>query len=389
MEKGNGYKNNTTHLMGKLWNILLYPIRRWTTLFDRYVIRKFLTTTVFTFFAILAISIVIDYSEKTDRFVKNKPTAAEIFQYYVDFAPYILSLLAPLLIFLAVIIFTSRLAYNSEIIAFFNSGATFSRFLRPYLFCGFLSGLFLLYANHWLVPEANKGKIAFEDKYIKPPKKYENNIHLRLDDHTMVSLERYKFQSNEGTNFTLEKYSGTGANKSLQYKIDADKITLMPGENKWRLNNFRRWTVDGINEKYTEGKILDTVLLMQPDDFDISEKIKEALNYTEMEKFLEEEKAKGSGGVEFIEVEKYRRTSYAVSVVIMILMGAAAGSKKVRGGMGLNLVFAIALSALYVVFQQFATTFSTKGSLPPIIGTNIPNLIFLIVTFIVIRRTSK
>lgn len=375
--------------MNKLWNILLYPFRQWTTLFDRYVIRKFLSTTVFTFFGILAISVVIDYSEKTDRFVKNKPSGAEIFQYYLDFAPYILSLLAPLLIFLAVIIFTSRLAYNSEIIAFFNSGASFSRFLRPYVICGIFSGLLLLYANHWLVPEANKSKIAFEDKYIRPPKKYENNIHLRLDDYTLVSLERFKFQNNEGTNFSLEKYKGSGAKRALHYKIDADKIIQMPGDDAWRLNNYRRWTTDGLYENYEEGRVLDTILNMQPDDFDISETIKEALNYEEMQKFLEEEKLKGAGGVEFIEVEKYRRTSYAVSVIIMVIMGAAAGSKKVRGGMGLNLVFAIALSALYVVFQQFAATFSTKGSLPPLLGTNIPNIIFLLLTLYIIRISRK
>lgn len=375
--------------MNKIWNILLFPFRRWTTLFDRYVIKKFLTTTIFTFAAILAIAIVIDYSEKTDRFMKMKPPGDEIFGYYLNFIPYILSLLAPLLIFLSVIIFTSRLAYNSEIIAFFNSGANFRRFLRPYVICAVLSALLLLYANHWVVPEANKGKSEFEAKYIRPPKNYENNIHLRLNKNTLVSLERFKFSTGEGTNFALEKYEGTGADKKLLYKINSDKVTSMPGENKWRLTNFKRWSVDGLQEHYNEGKMLDTILEMKPDDFDLNEATKETLNYEELEKFMKEEKSKGASGMEFFEVEQYRRTSSAFSVIIMVLIGAAAGSKKVRGGMGLNLVFAITLSALFVVFQQFSATFSTNGSLPPVIGTNIPNLIFLVVTIFVIRSSRR
>ncbi|MBC8048177.1 MAG: LptF/LptG family permease [Fimbriimonadaceae bacterium] len=375
--------------MNKLWNLILFPFRRWTTLYDRYIIRQFLTTTLFTFLVILAISIVIDYSEKTGHFVKKNPPSSEVFGYYMDFIPYILSQLAPLLIFLSVIIFTSRLAYNSEIIAVFNSGATYRRFLRPYIICAIFSGLLLLYANHWIVPEANKGKMEFEAKYIKPPKNFESNIHLRLDKNTFVSLERFKFKNNEGTNFTIEKYTGTGTEKRLAYKINSDKIQLLPGENKWRLNNYKRWEINGLQEGYTTGKILDTVLNMQPDDFDVSETIKETLNYAEMEDFIKEEKIKGTGGIEFFKVEQYRRTSYALSVIIMVIMGAAAGSKKIRGGIGLNLVFAIALSSLFVVFQQFSATFSTRGSLPPIIGTNIPNLIFLVITVYIVRNSSR
>jgi lipopolysaccharide export system permease protein len=342
-----------------------------------------------TFLCILSIAIAIDYSEKTDKFVKNKPSSAEVFQYYLDFAPYILSILAPMLFFLAVIIFTARLAYNSEIISFFNSGANFGRFLRPYIFCGIFAGGLLLYANHWLVPESNKGRYAFEEKFVNYQKKYSNNIYLRLDTETMISVETFRFNTNEGNNFSLEKYTGSGAQRSLSYKIDADKIIYLQGVNKWRLENYRRWDVNGKQEHYKEGKMMDTILNLQPDDFNISVTVKETLNYDEMQEFMDEEQLKGTGGVEFFQVEQYRRTSYAISVVIMVLMGAAAGSKKVRGGMGLNIVFAIALSALYVVFQQFSATFSTKGSLPPIIGTNIPNLIFLIVTIYIIRISSR
>nr|HQU40595.1 LptF/LptG family permease [Chitinophagales bacterium] len=59
------------------------------------------------------------------------------------------------------------------------------------------------------------------------------------------------------------------------------------------------------------------------------------------------------------------------------------------GGIGLNIVAAIAMGSLYVVFLQFATSFSIKGSLPPIIGANVPNFIYGAVALILFRRFNK
>lgn len=377
-------------MINRIWNTFLFPFRRWLSLYDRYIIRKFFTTAVFTFIIIDSIAIIIDYSEKTERFVKYKPTGNQIiFDYYFNFVPHISALLAPLLIFLAVIFFTSRLAYNSEIIALRSSGMTIGRYLRPYIYCGIFSGLLLLYANHWLVPIANKSRIAFEDKYIRAPKSYGNNIHLRLDNNTLVSLERFKYSTGEGTNFALERFEGEGKNKRLAYKITADKAVFMPGVKNWRLLNYKKWVIGKESEIFQKGKQTDTTLNMSPESFEVDLIIKEALNFKEINDFMQAEKLKGAGGIEYFQVESNRRTSAAISVIIMVLMGAAIGSWKVRGGMGLNLVAALALASLYVVFLQFSSSFSVNGSLPPVIGANIPNLIYLFITLYLIRITNK
>lgn len=377
-------------MMNKIWNAFLFPFRKWLSIYDRYIIRKYFTTTLFTFFIIIAIAVIIDYSEKTENFVKYKPTAHQIiFDYYFNFIPHIAALLAPLLIFLAVIFFTSRMAYNSELIALRNSGITMLRYLRPYIICGVFSGLLLLFANHWLVPVANKTRIAFEDKYTRAPKGYGNNIHLRLDNNTLVSLERFKYSTGEGTNFALERFEGSGNNKRLVYKINADRVKFMPGIKNWRLVNYKYWKINKTGEEFIQGKQMDTTLNMSPESFDVDVIIKEALNFKEINAFMESEKLKGASGIEYFQVENNRRTAAAISVIIMIVMGAAIGSWKVRGGMGLNIVAALALASLYVVFLQFSSSFSVNGSLPPIIGANIPNLIYLLITLYLIRLTNR
>jgi lipopolysaccharide export LptBFGC system permease protein LptF len=80
-------------MMVRLRNLLVYPFRRWLSILDRYVIGKYFTTVLFTIGIITAIAVVIDYSEKTDNFVKNKPGADEIiFDYYFNFVPHIAAL---------------------------------------------------------------------------------------------------------------------------------------------------------------------------------------------------------------------------------------------------------------------------------------------------------
>src|SRR5688500_8696102 len=106
---------------------------------DWYILRKFLTTFFLCLLLFTAIAIAVDSSEHTDDFVKSGLSFRHILtQYYFVFVPYILGLLFPLFVFIAVIYFTSRMAFRSEIIAILASGTSYNRFLRPYLIGGLL-----------------------------------------------------------------------------------------------------------------------------------------------------------------------------------------------------------------------------------------------------------
>ena len=81
----------------------------------------------------IPIGITVDLAEKVGKIIENKAPFGEVTAYYVDFTVYFANLLFPLFLFLSVIWFTSKLANNTEIVAFLSSGVSFTRFLRPYL----------------------------------------------------------------------------------------------------------------------------------------------------------------------------------------------------------------------------------------------------------------
>src|SRR5204863_983809 len=130
---------------------------------DWYILKKFLVTFVFCLLLFTVIAVAVDSSEKTDDFVKaNLSTIDIIKKYYLGFVPFIWSLLFPLFVFIAVIFFTSRLATRSEIVAVLASGASYNRFLRPYIIGGLFFAALLWLGNAYVIPKANKIKSTFQ-----------------------------------------------------------------------------------------------------------------------------------------------------------------------------------------------------------------------------------
>ena len=99
---------------------------------DRYIIRQFLGTYFVSLALIISIAVVFDFNENLDNFMaKNAPWKAIIFDYYFSFIPFYSNLFSQLFVFLAVILFTTKLADRSEIIAMMSTGMSFKRLLRP------------------------------------------------------------------------------------------------------------------------------------------------------------------------------------------------------------------------------------------------------------------
>src|SRR5450755_189196 len=136
-------------------------------LLDRYILKKFIGTFVFTLLLITVIAVVIDTSEKADDFVKSGLNAWQLVtHYYIGFIPFIMSMIFPLMIFIAVIYFSSKMAGRSEFIAILAGGVRYNRLLRPYLIGSvFLATILWLASRDW-VPRANEIRTDFQAVYV-------------------------------------------------------------------------------------------------------------------------------------------------------------------------------------------------------------------------------
>lgn len=354
---------------------------------DRYIISKFLGTFVYAVILFSIVAIVIDLVEKIDNFIENDASVYQVvFDYYVNFLPYIDALLSPLFIFIAVIFFTSRMAANTEIVAILSGGVSFYRMLWPYLFTATILAGALLYANHNLVPNANKERLLFEERFVSSKGKFSSrNLHLQINPDEYIYIETYSIRDSTGYKFSYEVIQ----DGRLLYKIRADRIQWNGMDKEWRLRGYTKRVFGRQSEVVSRGESLDTTFNFVPADLGKRVSRKQEMRTKELKAHIGMLKERGAENVEEFEVEYHKRTADAFAAFILTLIGVSIASRKVRGGIGLHIAFGFALSALYIVSMQFSTTFSIKGNLPVIIGVWLPNFVFGLLAVFLVWRAPK
>ena len=356
-------------------------------LIDRYIISKFLGTFFYAIALIISITIVFDISEKIDDFIqKEAPLDEIVFTYYVNFVPYFVNLFSPLFTFIAVIFFTSRMAYNTEIVAVLSSGISFRRLLLPYMISAVILTILSLALSNFIIPPSNQKRLDFENTYIRNPLHYNKyNIHRQVSPNTFVYFESYNTNRNFGYRFTLERF----AEQELVYKISADFLRWDSIKEIWTMENYIARTFQGVDESLIHGTKKDTILNMHPDDFGKRIDNVETMNYFQLNQFIKDEKFKGSDNIAYYEIEKHRRISMPFATIILTLIGVSIASRKVRGGIGLHIGIGLFISFSYIMFMQVATTLVTNAGMDASIAMWIPNLIYFFLSFYMIRIAPK
>lgn len=365
---------------------------RFLTVIDRYIIKKYLGTFLFTLGIFMVISVVFDISEHLDNFLGEESTLHDIiFVYYAGFIPFYMMLLSPLINFLAVIFFTAKMANQTEIVPILTSRASFYRFLRPYALSATLIFIVSLFANVYLLPYTNKLKVSFEGKHFfnnDDPSK--NEVHIQLDKNTFVFMQSFNTETKTGNQFMLEKFDGD----ELKMRLTAPSIAYDTVKNRWKIISPSIRYVNGLKEKYvTNGPLIDTVLDMRPVDFEahdnVASNIYGAMSLKTLNKGIEKEKIRGTGAIIDMQFEKYRRFVEPLSSFVLCCIGVAISSRKVRGGVGLPLGIGIFICFTYIVVNKFALVFAIKGGFQPLIAVFIPNLIFGLLGYILLLRAPK
>jgi lipopolysaccharide export system permease protein len=358
-------------------------------LIDAYIIKKFLGTFFFCIVLILTIAVVFDFAEKIDNFMEHKaPVKLIIFDYYLNFIPYFAMLFAPLFVFIAVIFFTSKMAVNTEIIAILNSGMSFRRMLWPYFLSAFIIATLTFLLTNFIIPKSNRIRMEFEEKYYRASTRRVTleNIHRMEFKNEYVYMGTFNPLSMRGQNFTIEKFSDMG---KLESKFSATSVVYDTTKQKWTALNYYIREIKDNNEIITRGKQIDTALNIKPMDFSRDPSVVGTMTSNELENYIKLLRLQGSDELKLFLIEKYRRFANPFAVFILTLIGVTLSSRKIRGGIGMNIGIGLSLSFSYILFLQFASQFSLKGSLGPMLAMWIPNIIYSVIGLVLYKLAPK
>lgn len=358
-------------------------------LIDKYIIRKFLGTFFFCLVLILTIAVVFDFTEKIDNFMeKSAPVKAIIFDYYFNFVPYFATLFAPLFVFISVIFFTSKMAVNTEIIAILNSGMSFKRMMWPYFLSALVIAIFTFALTNFVIPKSNLIRMEFENKYYRATSRRitVENIHRQVFPNVLVYMGTFNPLSQRGQNFTIEQFNDSNR---LVSKLSATSVVYDTVKNKWTAMNYHIRKIIGNEEEITWGRSLDTTLIIGPDDFSRDPGFVGTMTYRELNNYIVLLRMQGSDELKLFLIEKHKRIANPFAIFILSLIGVSLSSKKVRGGIGMNIGIGLMLSFSYILFLQFASQFSLKGNLGPMLAMWIPNIIYSIVAIVLYKMAPK
>ncbi|MCF4102504.1 LptF/LptG family permease [Gillisia sp. M10.2A] len=341
---------------------------------DWYILKRYLGTFILMLLLFIPIGITVNLAEKIGKILENEVPFVEVAAYYLDFTIYFANLLFPLFLFLSVIWFTSKLANNTEIIAFLSSGVSYWRFLRPYLIGATIVCIGALVLSMYLAPKASKGFNEFKYEYLKKGKEVQetNDVYRQINESEYIYASNFQPLTKAARNFTLEHFEGN----KLKFKISASRLQYDDSLGTYKLTNYDKRIVGEEGDVILHESTLDTVLPFEFDQLTPVNYIAETLNYNELNDFIAQEKKRGSANMNRYMVVAYKRWSLPVSAFILTIIAVAVSSVKRRGGMGVNLALGISLAFIFIFFDKVFGTIAEQSTFSPLLAVWFPNITF-------------
>jgi lipopolysaccharide export system permease protein len=359
---------------------------------DWYILKRFLVTFLFTLLILIPIAIAIDVSEKIDNFLEHADLGfyQVVNEYYVNFIIYYTNTFMPLALFIAVILFTSKLSNNTEIIAITNAKISFTRLMYPYFIGATLVTILSLLMNHFVVPNSSKTRKKFEKEYIsnsvqKNELKYVSDFSLQLTDSTYIFIRNFNTETNAGYDFTSEVYDGL----KLKSKLVADNIRFNPKDSVFSIQNWRKRQIYKDRDSIFSGNKIDTVFNFTPKDLIYKSALSQEMPSNELIKFIRISKKRGVKNLNAYLVEFHKRTSLPISSYILTIIAVALSFRKKRGGTGINLAIGVAIMFLYVFLMKISEVLGAVAGVNSLLYVWMPNFFFGLIAIYLYYNARK
>ena len=211
-------------------------------------------------------------------------------------------------------------------------------------------------------------------------------IYRQIEPGIFAYIRGYNDGARQASFFALERYySGT-----MTHSLEASDVKFNPETKRWTAPRYTKREFDSLGmETFEQFRNLDTLINLEVAELGEINDLIQTMNITELNDFLDQQRAKGSDAINIIEVERHARYAYPLSTFILTLIGVSLSSRKVRGGTGLHIGIGTGLCFSYILFNRFFEEFAKSGTLPPGLAVWLPNIIYLFIAVYLYRKAPK
>ena len=349
------------------------------TLLDRYILRAFLSTLVFSIMALCVIFLVVDLMESLDGFLDHRAPASAIIRYYTFYLPQIIKLITPIAMLLASLFAIGRLSSANEITAMKSAGKSIYRLLLPVAAVSLLLSLWQLYFNGWIVPHAQTKMLAVDREYLGKAKNHTEtqvfNVAFRDSPQRNVLMNSYNDESRRGVGLSIEEYSDVLHPRILR-RIDAASFVWDSVSAAWRIENGFVRSIDSAGSIRSCSFVTDTMHLSMPHEAIVGmQRAADEMNLTEYRQYIDLQEA-GGKDVRMKRIDYYGQFAFPFANLIVVLFGVPFASVRRRGGVAGEIAAAMVVTFSYLVFTKLSQSLGFELDIPPLLVGWSANIIF-------------
>jgi lipopolysaccharide export system permease protein len=353
----------------------------------RHVLMGFLGLLLLTVSSIIIIFIVIDFVGNTKVWLTRTPK--DVLHYYVAFLPHIFYLILPIAMLLASVFSVGNLSRHMELVALRAAGIPITRILAPILVFGLLASGVMFWFEDAVLPDANHRRYEINEPRSQdgeqggdPLEKF--NYLYTASDGTVLYFDFYSGHRNTGQGITIISQPRHGP---MEMRIDARAMVW--DKEGWVLK-------DGTKRVFFKG-VLDAVPFKEmpypefkdkPKDLLDDRSYPEEMGMQELDRRIAILKRSGESS-RILETDRHFRFSSSLVNLFMVLIGTAMSVHTVKTGLARNFGVALLITFLYYVALRFGLVMGENGSLSPVLGAWLGNLIFAPLGFLLLWKAAR
>jgi LPS export ABC transporter permease LptG len=343
---------------------------------DRYVLREFLKVLALVLISVIALFVVVDYTETAKDARENGIAASVLLTYYRFQIFSIINWTLPISVLVATLVTFAMLSKNNEVTAIKSSGVSLYRIALPILAVAAVMSLLAYFILDFVLPYSND-RAAATKRRIEGKPVVTNAAQQKLwylgKGHYIINFLAYEAPAKRLTQVQVFEYDPN--DYRLTRRVYANRATW--NGRAWAFEDgwMRSFLEDGSS---TYSKIDQPLALFYsetPEDFATEVKPPEQMTYAQLRRYIQTLRESGYAA-DALTVKLYEKTSWPVISMVMALIAMPfafrLGRRGALYGVGIALVVGI---TYWMVFRIF-TNFGEVGNLPPLLSAWAANILF-------------
>jgi len=356
---------------------------------DRYVVRDWLRVFLITLLGFPILVIVIDLTDKLDRYMGRGIAPQVVAFSYVFDLPEKMFLVLPVAVLFATVFTVGALGRHSELTAAKASGISFHRIVRPLFIAAgaaFVAGLLL----GEIAPAATAHRMEMLGEKAQRATSSRYNFVYRADRGWVYAIRSLELRTNEMTDLVLEREGASAAYPTIvlaaQRAVYAD---TGKARSRWRLHHGALRYLAGSEPAGELAFVFDSLesrtLQERPVDLLAEPKTPEEMRYAELRRYIDALTRSGSNAKK-LQVDLALKIAIPFICLLIALFGAPLAISTPKSGAAWGVAASLATTFIVLLMFQLAKAVGAGGVLPPLLAAWTPNILVAVAAVYLLRK---